>query len=85
MLLSGCKGNTFFWKSTFFYGLIYNQIKKKQKSAFFIILLIAILPAFRKNICIKQQELQKEIVLLAQEDDWISRRIWLNKRIQMFE
>ena len=36
MLLSGCKGNTFFWKSTFFYGLIYNQIKKKQKSAFFI-------------------------------------------------
>ena len=36
MLLSGCKGNTFFWKNTFFYGLIYNQILKKQKTAFFI-------------------------------------------------
>ena len=36
MLLSGCKGNTFFWKSTFFYGLIYIQSKKIQKTAWFI-------------------------------------------------
>ena len=33
MLLSGCKGNTFFWKSTFFYGLICVQSKKIQKTA----------------------------------------------------
>ena len=31
MLLSGCKGNTFFWKSAFFYGLIYIQSEKTQK------------------------------------------------------
>ena len=36
MLLSGCKGNTFFWKSTFFYGLICIQSKKIQKTAWFI-------------------------------------------------
>ena len=36
MLLSGCKGNTFFWKSTFFYGLICIQSKKTQKTAWFI-------------------------------------------------
>ena len=36
MLLSGCKGNTFFWKSTFFYGLICIQSKKIQKTACFI-------------------------------------------------
>ena len=36
MLLSGCKGNTFFWKSTFFYGLICVQSKKIQKTAWFI-------------------------------------------------
>ena len=35
MLLSGCKGNTFFWKSTFFYGLICIQSKKIQKTAWF--------------------------------------------------
>ena len=33
MLLSGCKGNTFFWKNTFFYGLIYIQCEKTQKKA----------------------------------------------------
>ena len=36
MLLSGCKGNTFFWKSTFFYGLICIQSEKTQKTAWFI-------------------------------------------------
>ena len=36
MLLSGCKGNTFFWKSTFFYGLICVQSEKTQKTAWFI-------------------------------------------------
>ena len=36
MLLSGCKGNTFFWKSTFFYGLICVQSEKTQKTACFI-------------------------------------------------
>ena len=36
MLLSGCKGNTFFWKSTFFYGLICVQSEKIQKAAWFI-------------------------------------------------
>ena len=35
MLLSGCKGNTFFWKSTFFYGLICVQSEKIQKTAWF--------------------------------------------------
>lgn len=35
MLLSGCKGNTFFWKSTFFYGLICIQSEKTQKTAWF--------------------------------------------------
>ena len=35
MLLSGCKGNTFFWKSTFFYGLICIQSEKIQKTAWF--------------------------------------------------
>ena len=36
MLLSGCKGNTFFWKSTFFYGLICGQSEKIQKTAWLI-------------------------------------------------
>ena len=36
MLLSGCKGNTFFWKSTFFYGLICVQSEKTQKTTWFI-------------------------------------------------
>ena len=36
MLLSGCKGNTFFWKNTFFYGLICIQSEKTQKTAWFI-------------------------------------------------
>ena len=36
MLLSGCKGNTFFWKSTFFYGLICIRSEKTQKTACFI-------------------------------------------------
>ena len=35
MLLSGCKGNTFFWKSTFFYGLIYTPNEKKAKNQVF--------------------------------------------------
>ena len=35
MLLSGCKGNTFFWKNTFFYGLICVQSEKTQKTAWF--------------------------------------------------
>ena len=35
MVLSGCKGNTFFWKSTFFYGLICIQSEKIQKTAWF--------------------------------------------------
>ena len=36
MLLSGCKGNTFFWKNTFFYGLICIRSEKTQKTAWFI-------------------------------------------------
>ena len=36
MLLSGCKGNTFFFFFTFFYGLIFIQSKKIQKTACFI-------------------------------------------------
>ena len=77
MLLSGCKGNTFFWKSTFFYGLIYNQIKKKQKSAFFIILRIAILPGFRKNSCINAGT--------SEGDSSAGAGRWLNKQKNMIE
>ena len=78
MLLSGCKGNTFFWKSTFFYGLIYNQIKKKTKISLFH-------HSTDSNTTWFSQEFMHKTAGTSEGDSSAGAGRWLNKQKNMIE